>query len=60
MATLDIGPSDVNDADERNAKRLARRHVPDSSGRCVSCGGRYPCVPERIAETVLRTCATRA
>lgn len=59
MATIAMRQADVNDADVRNAQRLLARHRRNDSGRCRSCGGRYPCVPQRIAESVLRTCAVR-
>lgn len=60
MATLTMAQADLNDADVHNARRLLARHGSDGAGHCRSCGGHYPCVPHRIAETVLRTSAARA
>jgi hypothetical protein len=46
----------LNDEDVRNALRVLVRHRPDrASGErhCRGCGNPYPCVPRRVAESVL-------
>ncbi|GAA4216815.1 hypothetical protein [Actinocatenispora rupis] len=50
---------DANDADVDNARHLLSHHYPDGTGVCPRCRSRYPCVPRRIAETLLRTAASR-
>lgn len=60
MVTLTVAQAEVNEADVHNARRLLARHGSDGNGRCRRCGSHYPCVPHRIAEAVLRTCAARA
>lgn len=51
---------DANDADVENAEHLLAHHTGTGNGRCAACGQNYPCVPRRIAETMLRTASARS
>lgn len=54
-----LADADANDDDVRNARRLLSHHV-ETDGVCRRCRSRFPCVPRRIAETLLRTAGARA
>ncbi len=61
-STLSVMLSDVeaNDADVENAEHLLTHHTCDDQSRCAACGQCFPCIPRRIAETMLRTAAMRS
>ncbi len=55
-----IPAAELNDDDVTNARRLIARHTAgDGDGPCSVCGQTFPCLPRRIAETMLRTAAER-
>ncbi len=55
-----ISAAELNDADVANAHRLIARHAAGDGGeRCSVCGQVSPCLPRRIAETMLRIAAER-
>jgi hypothetical protein len=69
--TCMLAPAGINDDDVRHAHRilavhaLADRTMADQQAhqtaapaRCQRCGGYYPCVPSRIAATVLAASLT--
>ena len=60
MHGLALTPQSINDADVLNARRLLTHHGSDGQGDCRACHAHFPCVPARIAETVLSTAADRA
>jgi hypothetical protein len=69
-----LAPGGINDDDVRHAHRILAVHVladrtmadqqapraaaPAAPARCRRCGGYYPCVPSRIAATVLAASLT--